>query len=218
MGIFHLGDILVTGGVILQILVSRYHRKAGSVIGILVTLALLIWGFITFSNDNIPITFTSLQSRPIFILLCVMWFGCQIYNIQTASRFAQGPRFDAKINELLGDAEKALSEGRIDGATALCKSALLMEIIQGVRNVLRSSDLMSFSKLVRIYQSNNLQQDRMQGLATEMDGYLAQMNIYARKPKDRRDFLLGLRKSGQSADSQAWVLGMKMSDFLLSLP
>ncbi len=218
MGIFDTGKILVTGGVILQILISRYHRKAGLITGILVTLALLIWGFITFREGNIPKAVNTMQTQPVFILLCAAWFAYQIYFIYTAHKYAQGPRFDKMIDDLLGDAEKALAEKRIDRATALCKSALIMEIVQSVRDVLRSVDLKSFSKLVRIYQSSGLPKARLQGLVTEMDGYLAQMNVYARKPKDRSDFLLGLRNSGHPADSQAWALGKKMSDFLVSLP
>jgi hypothetical protein len=73
--------IIVLAGIVIQMFVSRSNRKLGGIIGLVVTSIILIWGMSAYGDGNTMTFFGIELSEPIFIILCLVWFGLDISQI-----------------------------------------------------------------------------------------------------------------------------------------
>ena len=58
-----------------QVIVARFSRKAGALIGFVITTFILLWGLGTYGNGDTIALFGIPLSMPIFLLVCLFWYG-----------------------------------------------------------------------------------------------------------------------------------------------
>jgi hypothetical protein len=74
--------------IIIQGVVARSSRKAGAILGFVITLGILLWG-ISIYGDGDQIAFFGIPlSEPIFYLACLVWFGFDTMEFVAAQKKA----------------------------------------------------------------------------------------------------------------------------------
>jgi len=77
-------NFVILGAILIQMLVSRFNRVIGAVLGFLVTAGILIWGLSAYTQGG-SISFFGLNlSQGAFIIACVIWFGLDVYDLNRA--------------------------------------------------------------------------------------------------------------------------------------
>ena len=61
--------------VIIQVVISKFSRIAGAIIGYLITTGILLWGLLLYGEGNQIAYFGIPLSEPIFLILCLVWYG-----------------------------------------------------------------------------------------------------------------------------------------------
>jgi len=82
---------LILGAIIVQYLISRASRKAGAIVGFLITTGILIWGLSVYAQSNMLykyyITFFGIRlSQTAFLLLCLVWYAFDVREFVRASK------------------------------------------------------------------------------------------------------------------------------------
>ena len=76
--------------IIIQALVTKFSRIAGAVMGYLITTGILLWG-LSLYNEGDQIAFFGIPlSEPIFIILCIVWYGFDTRDFLAARKGAAG--------------------------------------------------------------------------------------------------------------------------------
>ena len=74
---------------IVQSIVSKASRRAGAVIGFLITTGILIWGLGSYS-DGYQIAFFGIPlSLPVFLLACLVWYGFDTKEFMASQKEAE---------------------------------------------------------------------------------------------------------------------------------
>ena len=74
--------------ILVQWLVSRANRTIGAITGFVITAGVLIWGLSAYSTGG-SITFIGIRlSQPIFLVLCLVWFAFDVWDLQNARKAA----------------------------------------------------------------------------------------------------------------------------------
>ena len=64
----------IVGAILVQIVVARFNRIAGAIIGFLVTTGVLIWGLGIYSDGKLIALFNFELSKTTFIIGCAAWY------------------------------------------------------------------------------------------------------------------------------------------------
>ncbi len=61
--------------IVIQIIVAKFSRKAGAILGFVITTGILLWGISVYGNGDKIALFGIPVSEPIFLLACLVWYG-----------------------------------------------------------------------------------------------------------------------------------------------
>jgi hypothetical protein len=87
---------VIVGAIVGQVIIAKVSRIAGAIVGYVITTGILLWGLSIYGNGHQLAFFGIPLSQPIFVMLCLVWYG-----------------FDTK--EFIA-AKKTISQGSTDGA------------------------------------------------------------------------------------------------------
>ena len=70
--------------IILQAIIAKFSRKAGAIIGFVITTGIFIWGLAAYGQGSYIEFFGFTLSLPIFIIVCLAWYGFDFMEFSKA--------------------------------------------------------------------------------------------------------------------------------------
>ena len=70
----HINPVIVIA-LIVQAFISNASRRAGAMVGYLITSGILIWGLGLYSEGDAIALFGIPLTQPIFLMACLIWYG-----------------------------------------------------------------------------------------------------------------------------------------------
>lgn len=71
-----------------QAMIARTNRMAGAIAGFVLTTGILIWGLSLYSEGSGIALIGIPLSQPVFLVVCVVWYGFNVKSFLTARRIA----------------------------------------------------------------------------------------------------------------------------------
>jgi hypothetical protein len=116
---------VIVAAVFVQVIVAKFSRMAGAVIGYLVTTGILLWGLSVYGQGGQIALVGIALSQPAFLIACLVWYGFDTFEFMVArkdtSAVKQAPVAEPGSTEEAIKAEenmRAVLEARV--AQGLC--------------------------------------------------------------------------------------------------
>jgi hypothetical protein len=94
----------IVGAIIIQIIISKFSRLTGAIVGYLITTGILIWGISVYAEGD-QIAFLGIAlSQPVFIVACLVWYGFDTWELMSVRKIrAVAKEREAAVNLALQD-------------------------------------------------------------------------------------------------------------------
>ena len=79
---------VIVVAIIVQVIVAKFSRIAGAVIGYIITTGILLWGISVYGQGNRIALFGIPLSQPIFLIACLVWYWFDTREFMAARKKA----------------------------------------------------------------------------------------------------------------------------------
>jgi hypothetical protein len=84
----------ILGAIIIQSFIARANRKAGAIVGMIITAGILVWGLSVYGQGDYIAFFGIKLSEAVFFLLCLVWFAFDVSGFFGAKKVEQAEKVE----------------------------------------------------------------------------------------------------------------------------
>lgn len=90
--------------ILAQWLIAKFNRVAGAIAGFIITAGIMLWGISVYSDGGAITLFGLELSAPVFVVICLVWFGFDYMELQNARKAAAMPAIPAAAPAIIAPA------------------------------------------------------------------------------------------------------------------